>query len=175
MNQRGFTLLELILVMVIVTITLTVVAPSLRTFLADSILDDTARHLQTICKQARTRAIHEGTPHRLHLDPEAGTYWITHDGGEEADERIESEFGRRFEIHDSITMKVEGAQQDSLETEGSQTTVLFMPDGQTQALQITLTRGEEKLALYCMTPSDHFTVTRMTEDFDVELDEPDMP
>ena len=86
-GDRGFTLLELILVMVILSTVLAMAAPSLRGFFASRKTHDTAAQILALTQFARSQAISEGIVYRLNFDTRQRTYWLTAQqaGGEPED------------------------------------------------------------------------------------------
>ena len=75
--ERGYTLMELIVVMFILGIVLMVAAPRLTPFLTETRLDTSARQLATFCRYANAQAILTKTYMVLHIDIDTGEYWVT--------------------------------------------------------------------------------------------------
>jgi type II secretion system protein H len=67
--RSGFTLIELILVMTILTITVSITAPALANFFRGRTLDSEARRLLALTRQGQSRAVAEGMPMELWIDP----------------------------------------------------------------------------------------------------------
>jgi type II secretion system protein H len=75
-QSRAFTLVELILVMALLGIVLAVGAPALGRFFQGRTLDSEARRFLALTHYARNRAVSEGVPMVLWLDPEERTYGL---------------------------------------------------------------------------------------------------
>lgn len=73
---RGFTLIELILVMALLLIVLAVSAPQLQRFFKGRNLDSEARRFLSLTVYGQSRAISEGVPMLLWMDPRQGTYGL---------------------------------------------------------------------------------------------------
>src|SRR5690606_6657053 len=82
MNNRAFSILELIIVLVIIAVLLSLAAPSLRGFYSAQLTSNAAAQVVTLARFAQQRAMTEARPYRLHLDVQTQTYWLTaQDGG----------------------------------------------------------------------------------------------
>jgi type II secretion system protein H len=75
-RRAAFTLIELILVMALMMIVLGVAAPSLSPFFKGRNLDYEARRLLSLTTYGRSRAISEGIPMLLWIDPQRRTYGL---------------------------------------------------------------------------------------------------
>src|ERR1051326_6031212 len=67
---RAFTLIELILVIAILIIAVAIAAPVLASFFRAGTLDSEARRLLALSRQGQSRAVSEGIPMDLWLDPQ---------------------------------------------------------------------------------------------------------
>src|SRR2546430_16407369 len=103
-SRRGFTLLELVLVMVIACVLLALVAPSFTNWSRGSQLRDAADNFVAITRYARDRAVSDSTTCRLNIDPQAGTYALTIQNGDNF-EPIQSSWGRSFQLDDGMQMQ----------------------------------------------------------------------
>jgi len=74
--RRGFTLIELILVMTVLTIAVSITAPALANFFRGRSLDSEARRLLSLIHHGQNRAVSEGMPMELWLDPQQGAYGL---------------------------------------------------------------------------------------------------
>jgi prepilin-type N-terminal cleavage/methylation domain-containing protein len=93
--ERGFTLLELVVVCLLIGIMLTFSIPSLRmTFFSDP-LKSTARNLIGLANGVRELAVRHQQPYLLHISESEKRIWYERDGNgnkeEEADTRRENE------------------------------------------------------------------------------------
>ena len=76
MSESGFTLIELILVMVLITVVLSLVFPSLKGFFRARNLDSEAQRFLALTRYGQSRAISEGVPVILWMDPTARIYGL---------------------------------------------------------------------------------------------------
>lgn len=85
-RQRGFTLVELIVVMVLLLIVASMVAPRMSSFFRGRALSSEARRMLSLINHAQSRAVAEGIPILLWIDTRTGTYGLeaqeSHAGGE---------------------------------------------------------------------------------------------
>jgi type II secretory pathway pseudopilin PulG len=72
----AFTLIELILVMAILTMAVAVTAPALSNFFRGRTLDSEARRLLAMTHGGQNRAVSEGVPMDLWVDPNNGTFGL---------------------------------------------------------------------------------------------------
>jgi type II secretion system protein H len=77
--NAAFTLIELILVMALLVIVLGVSAPSLSRFFHGRTLNSEARRFLSMTRYAQSRAVSEGTPVELWIDPREGRYGLRQD------------------------------------------------------------------------------------------------
>jgi prepilin-type N-terminal cleavage/methylation domain-containing protein len=75
-RRAAFTLIELILVMAILTIMVALSAPTLANFFAGRSLEYEARRLLALVHQGQSRAVSEGVPVDLWVDPTQGAYGL---------------------------------------------------------------------------------------------------
>lgn len=127
MSRRAFTLMELLLVMLIVAAMLSATTPVLRGFFAGREADNAARTLVAYAQLARSQAIAQGQEHRLHLDQNAGAFWVT--GGEEDP----ADRGRRVTLPPDLLMNI--VQPEDLATRGH---ITFSPNGRTEVAVIDI-------------------------------------
>jgi len=81
-NKRAaFTLVELILVMTLMIIVIGVIFPSLKGFFHGRNLDNEARQFLSLTRYGRSRAIAEGIPVELWINPHAERYGLQALGG----------------------------------------------------------------------------------------------
>jgi type IV fimbrial biogenesis protein FimT len=85
----GFTLIELILVMALLTIVIAVAAPTLSRFFRGRTLESEAARFLALTRHGQSRAVAEGVPMVLWLDPAEGAYYLREEigFGPEADNR----------------------------------------------------------------------------------------
>lgn len=157
-RQRGFTLLELVLVMVIIGTVLAMAAPSLRRFFASRETEDAAASIVALTRLARSQAVAEGRAYRLNFDLKETTYWLTAQT-EGAFRALPSEFGRAFRLPEGaeLELKVEGVPAD-------RDYVSFQPTGRTDTATIRLKgRQGESVEIACLSPTESYKVVAVAE------------
>ena len=78
-GSGAFTLIELILVMSLLVILMSVMAPSLGNFFRGRSVDGEVRRLSSLIRYGRERAVSEGTPMILWIDPQQKAYGLAED------------------------------------------------------------------------------------------------
>ena len=79
--RRGFSLIELLLVLALLSIVISVSLPTLSNFFRGRTLDAEARRLLSLTRYGQSRAVSEGIPMRLWVDPENRTYGLEQEPG----------------------------------------------------------------------------------------------
>jgi prepilin-type N-terminal cleavage/methylation domain-containing protein len=152
-GDRGFTLLELILVMVILSTVLAMAGPSLRGFFASRKTHDTAAQILALTQFARSQAISEGIVYRLNFDTRERTYWLT---SQQAGiyEELKTEFGQVFELPKDIVMELEELDEDE-----AITFLKFTPQGTVTAGTVRLIdRAGRALEVTSPTVTESFSI-----------------
>ncbi len=98
---QGFTLIELILVMALLTVVISLTAPKLSRFFHGRTLDSEARRLLALTRSGQSRAVSEGLPMNLWVNPEEGTF------GLEAEHSYETSDSRAVDFMLDSDLKVE--------------------------------------------------------------------
>jgi len=75
-EERGFTLLELMVVIVLVGILSAMIIPEMKGTYGDALLRSTSRALVSVFSLASSRAISLGQTHRVRLEMESGRYLV---------------------------------------------------------------------------------------------------
>jgi type II secretion system protein H len=78
---RAFTLIELILVMALLAIAASLVAPKMASFFRGRALDQEGRRLLSLTHYGQSRAVAEGVPVLLWINPGLSTYGLTVQAG----------------------------------------------------------------------------------------------
>src|SRR5437868_2091951 len=78
---RAFTLVEMVLVMALLVVMLAFVAPSLSRFFRGRNLSSEARRLLALTRYGQSRAVSEGMPMLLWVNPKSGTYGLRAQSG----------------------------------------------------------------------------------------------
>jgi type II secretion system protein H len=89
-SQRGFTLIELILVLALLVIITSIAAPAMSRFVRGRALDSEARRLAALMHAAQARAVSEGAPMIFWVDEKAGSYGLAAEtSGQNGDPKAE--------------------------------------------------------------------------------------
>ena len=129
----GFTLVELICVMALLTIVMSLTSPSLAHFFRGRSLDSEARRFLGLTRHGQSRAVSEGVPMVLWLDPEQGAYGLKAEMTytEEDDKAVDFELAKDLKMEvqlpmtglESIPWKI------TTEVAGNRPAIRFTPDG----------------------------------------------
>src|ERR1041385_5756660 len=79
-SQRAFTLIELILVLALLAVVTALAMPAMSRFFRGRALDSEARQLLSLTHAAQSRAVSDGFPMLLWIDPKERTYGVQQDG-----------------------------------------------------------------------------------------------
>jgi Tfp pilus assembly protein FimT len=80
-RAAAFTLIELILVMAVLIIVVSLVTPQLRGFFSGRSLDSESRQVYSLIGYGQSRAVSEGIPMFLWVNPEKGAYGLRQETG----------------------------------------------------------------------------------------------
>lgn len=159
-KDKGFTLLELILVMVILSTVLAMAGPSLRGFFTSRKTHDTAAQILALTQYARSQAITEGIVYRLNFDTLEDTYWLTSDQ-EGMFEEPGIEMGRTFTLPKDIIMELE-----DLDKKDNEMFMKFTPQGIVTAGTVRLIdRSGRALEVTCPTVTESFYIVECEQDY----------
>jgi type II secretion system protein H len=164
-REKGFTLLELILVMVIISTVLAMAAPSLRGFFSSRKTHDAASNILSLIRFARSQAITEGHTYRLNFDSDEGVYWLTSDA-EGAFSAPSTEFGREFDLPDDTTVEIEkdDDKKNKNDKEDQKTYIAFFSQGMAETGTITLTdRSGEEIKITSPSPAEPYRIVESEE------------
>ena len=132
-RNRGFTLLELVLVLAILSIALGLAVPSLHGFAQGRRAGECADQIVSLTQWAHTQSIARGLTYRLNLDSGSRTYWLTVENDDGTVGRPAEDFGRVFSAPDGVTLNW------SASTQPDGTYIRFLPTGRTDPATITVT------------------------------------
>jgi type II secretion system protein H len=123
-QRRGFTLIELILVMLMLIIAVSIVVPSMEKFFGGRSLDSEVRRFIALTRYAQSRAVSEGTPMLLWIDPKAGNYGLQQETGyTDGDAKAE-----QFSLSDGLSIGLDNSKSSKL-APGKRIGIRFSPDG----------------------------------------------
>jgi type II secretion system protein H len=151
-STAAFTLIELVLVLALLLIVLSVAFPSLQGFFRGRNLDSEAKRFLALTRYGQSRAVSEGLPMELWIDPKQGTYGLRAQTGyaePDTDARwYRLDQGLKLQIVPSPTGPL---LQSNLWTQGARAIgstppIRFLPDGfiaETSPAQIVLCQDVE--------------------------------
>jgi len=135
-ESHAFTLIELILVMALLAVVLAVSAPSLSRFFRSRGLESEARRFMALTRHAQSRAVSEGVPMVLWLEPKQRLYGLNADRSFIEDDPMAEQFNvdESVEIEVWLSSDAIAASQASQFKDEKQTTsglymLRFNPDG----------------------------------------------
>jgi len=138
-RQRGwpqlqaFTLVEMVLVMALLVVMLSYVAPSLARFFRGRNLNSEARRLLALTRYGQSRAVSEGIPMLLWMEPKTGMYGLKAQTGymDQDPKAVEYAIGQELQLEVPMSSKTQTnlwtlARQS---TKLAQPSICFLPDG----------------------------------------------
>jgi type II secretion system protein H len=161
-RRAGFTLVELMLVMALLVIMLGFSAPALSRFFRGRNLDSEARRLLALTRYGQSRAVSEGMPMLLWIDPKLGTYGLKAQPGftDQDQKAVEYTLGQDLQMEVQMPSRVQtnfwtfAPQQ----TKMSQPSICFLPDGfvsDTSPDRILLRQTRDKDAVWISARPNH--------------------
>ena len=147
-QQRGITLLELLVVAALASILLAVVFPSVRSGLGTLELRSSARRLAAAAKYARDQAIYRQSFFQLEIDTESGTISVMNMDIDEATEtnatgQSGSAIRRSFEL--PATVRIGEILPDEEDASSRTRRFLFSPDGGSDPFRVVLENQRRKV------------------------------
>ena len=145
MKNRGFSLIELIMVLLIISLSVSLVAPSLFRFSKNIELKAATQKISAILRYYRNEAVHRGKVQQILFDTSAGEVRIRAVGGKtgEANEETPGRIGEpKFPLPKGIQikeMKIPAPQYPS-----DVPTIEFYPDGGSNGGTVVLEREGNK-------------------------------
>jgi general secretion pathway protein H len=155
-RDKGFTLLELIMVMVILSTVLAMAAPSLSGFFGSRQTHDTAAQILALTQLARSKAISEGIIYRLNFDATERKYWLT---AQQAGtfEELETGLGQVFTLPKDMVMELDDVDEQDMEM-----FLQFTPQGTVTAGTVRLIdRRGLALEITCPTVTESFSIVEL--------------
>ena len=159
---RAFTLIELILVMALLVIVIAVTFPGLQAFFRGRTLESEGRRFLTLTRYAQSRAVGEGVPMTLWIDPLEGTYgleaqkgFLEHD--EKAveytvDEKLDIEVARTGFTGAQLTPEQQLRRRTINPSRNAHSEIRFAPDGSIDVMSARAVRiaetGDKERALW---------------------------
>lgn len=179
-NARAFTLIELILVMALLVIVIAVTFPGLQGFFRGRTLESEGRRFLTLTRFAQNRAVTEGIPMTLWIDPLEGTYGLEAQTGflerdEKAveytvDEKLDIEVAQSGFTHAQLTPEQQLRRRTIDASRNAHSEIRFAPDGSIDVLSARAVRigqtGDKDRALWVV-------LTENRNGYQVQNDEPE--
>ncbi|HRE82166.1 MAG TPA: prepilin-type N-terminal cleavage/methylation domain-containing protein [Opitutaceae bacterium] len=129
--RLGFTLIELILIMALLAIAASLAAPQMASFFRGRSLEQESRRLLSLTHYAQSRAVTEGYPMMLWIEPNIGRYGLEiQPGFVDNDDRAVA-----YDLDASLTLEAVAStaftpyEDEGVKRETAQTGILFLPDG----------------------------------------------
>jgi type II secretion system protein H len=120
--RSAFTLIELILVMTLLVIVVSLVVPSLKSFFGGRTLDSEVRRFLSLTHYGQSRAVSEGMPMLLWIDPKARSYGLEMESGYTDDRK------QQFALEEGLSINVaQNAAKGA--PAGKRMGIRFSPDG----------------------------------------------
>ncbi len=132
-SQAAFTLIELILVMALLTMAASITAPTLAKFFRGRTLDLEARRLLAMTRNGQNRAIAEGIPIDLWVDPQQGLI------GLDAEPSFEKEDPRAVQFDVDTGVQIEVVKRTAPTTQPGLTSNPFQPVSTASVPKVNLT------------------------------------
>jgi Tfp pilus assembly protein FimT len=123
-HSNAFTLIELVLVMTLLIIIVSLVTPKLESFIGHRSLDSEVRRFVSLTHYGQSRAVSEGIPMVLWVDPGQNTYGLEEEPGyADADTRA-----LNYTMEGSLAINVDRGSSPA-PAKGKRSGIHFSPDG----------------------------------------------
>lgn len=140
-NEKGFTLLELIVVCTLIGILLSLSVPSLRmTFFSDP-LKSTARNMIGLVNGVRELAVRQQQPFLLHISPGERRIWYEMEDRSKVDE---AENRRKEQILLPESVNISGLWMGNVESSEEQSAIWISKQGYVQQTRVRLEDDDGK-------------------------------
>ena len=124
-RRRAFTLIELILVMALLVIITSLAVPAMARFVRGQALDSESRRLLALVHAAQSRAVSEGMPMMLWIDPKNGAYGMAAEtSGQNGDPKAEN-----LSVDSTLQIAVLSSGAGTQTTFHNLPAIRFLPDG----------------------------------------------
>lgn len=153
-RDRGFTLLELVLVLALIALAITMIAPSFSNFAKGRTALNTAGQFVAATRYARSQAIANGSMYRMNIDPDGRKWWLTYDNGKSF-VQVSNEFGSEFIVPEGVIMTTDAPIVDG------NAVIEFTPTGKSDPANVHFTGQKGAMAdVICETPIDLYHVVK---------------
>ena len=148
-RQDAFTLIELILVLAVLSTVFALGAPTLTRFFRARTLEDEGQRFLALTRYGQSRAVSEGVPMVLWVNPADSTYGLRIQDGYDAKSQTDNGTGRplgvgkdaRFQLPDHLQFELEQGGR----IQNRMATICFAPDGsigETGALKVVIRQDD---------------------------------
>lgn len=141
LRQKGFTLIEVIIVVIIVTVLFAVSLPSLRTVNDNNKLRSSLREMMTLMKYARSEAVFTGRTTEVFLDTEKHQFWLDlrkpDEKGRYDSDKKKKQIERKRNLEQNVMFEAVNALDKNI-VKNKIIAVDFHPDGSASPALITL-------------------------------------
>ena len=140
-DARGFTLVELLVVLALIATMVGLAAPTLSHFFQGRTQDSEVRRFLSLTHYGQSRAVSEGVPMLLWIDPKAGAYGLQQEAGytDGDTNAVQYEIGKDLKI--DVVRAFNAAQP--AHTAQNQLAIRFMPDGGADAASVSAVTLQE--------------------------------
>jgi type II secretion system protein H len=140
-NARGFTLVELLVVLALIATMVALAAPTLSHFFQGRTQDSEVRRFLSLTHYGQSRAVSEGVPMLLWIDPKAGSYGLQQEAGytDGDTNAVQYDIGKDLKID---VVRAFGAAQPA-HTAQNQLAIRFMPSGEVDSASVTAVTIQE--------------------------------
>ena len=140
-SQRGFTLIELMIVIILIGIFTGLMVGEMRGTFEDALLRSTARKLIATANLASSKAVTSTRAHSMHIDSTAGTIRIQMEGDSATPEDEKLDTRVSIEVREStpvVDADEEEGSKDEQQSVVNPERIRFFPDGTATGREITL-------------------------------------
>lgn len=143
--NRGFTLIELVVVTLLLGIILFVAAPRVREIIAGDPLEIAGRRLAALGGELRAEAVREGKVYHLALDLEDGRFFTF--PRDSSPEELSRKREKAWSLGEGVRLvEVDPIRKDKIFT--GEAIIRFFPNGYAEPAIIYLERGEERASIF---------------------------
>ncbi len=123
MRNRGFTLIELIVVMAMLTVIMAITVPRFANFFRGQSVNEEIRRFAALLEYARNEAISTATQIDFYINTQTGQYGMRAAAGYSLEEK------KKFEFQLDETLSFELFRQEQVKFRDDTAHILFLPDG----------------------------------------------
>jgi type II secretion system protein H len=140
-TARGFTLVELLVVLALIATMVALAAPTLSHFFRGRTQDSEVQRFLSLTRYGQSRAVSEGVPMLLWIDPQAGAYGLQQEAGytDGDTNSVQYDIGKDLKID---VVRTFGVTQPA-HTGRNQPAIRFMPSGEVDSASLTAVTIQE--------------------------------